>query len=634
MNTIQFRSSRVARGGRPSPLAAIAMMLAITLSITACDRKDRQSTAQSGSSSAARHESPESPGRSEPPNTIDPYWVHRATPNARVAVVFVHGLFGSTTSSWVNGNGRRFFDFVEAHEGVGDRVDIFAFGFTSEMFGSGSLDIREAANKMEASLKFHGVWNYPTVVFVAHSLGGLVTLRELVAHPERRDRVPLVVLYATPGFGADIARLGTLASRNPALRQLLPADENAVLQQLHQDWQLAERKPTVVCAYEKAEMAGRLIVPWTSAVALCDKAEAAIGGANHIDIVKPDRANHDSVIVLINALNDYVLGDGDTTFLQAPDFTTESDTWVMSLQGARTSARLLNTGASRLDYTVSQVSDVTLAVTPSPTPRSIPGCSAESRNNNRCPVEQLELLLLQGELKDEYSFVLSTATMGDRQVRVRIRDKSAVLAAQTAVETAVAEHLRLALAQPQTAQQLSVMNETERSEAIARIAQEGLVAKLPGTAPQAAAFLTADILSSAGFAQPATKSLEQAGIDTSGSANAESVLHLKARIRERDPAISNEWLLRPGIGANLGESIPNERIDMDALKAEQIKAWSQLSDQMQTVPSLRADGLQLKGDVLNQQGDHEAALQQYQQAMLIKPSPALQERARAVERQR
>ena len=65
-----------------------------------------------------------------------------------VAVVFVHGLFGDTLGTWTHANGGTFFKYLKASPQVGAQVDVFAFGFTSKMLGSGSLDIREAANKL------------------------------------------------------------------------------------------------------------------------------------------------------------------------------------------------------------------------------------------------------------------------------------------------------------------------------------------------------------------------------------------------------------------------------------------------------------------------------------------------------
>jgi pimeloyl-ACP methyl ester carboxylesterase len=168
-------------------------------------------------------------------NATDPQWVIQAAPHAKVAVVFVHGVFGDTLGTWTNDNGETFFRLLRAQPDVGPQLDIFAFGFTSNMFERGSFDIREAANKLHDSLQYKGVLNYPTVVFVAHSMGGLVVLRDLLTRRELLDKVPLIVLYATPQEGAQIALIADYVAHNPALAQMLPADGNAYLQQLNDD---------------------------------------------------------------------------------------------------------------------------------------------------------------------------------------------------------------------------------------------------------------------------------------------------------------------------------------------------------------------------------------------------------------
>jgi hypothetical protein len=93
-------------------------------------------------------------------NTTDPHWVYPRNPQNKVAVVFIHGLFGDTNGTWTNKNGKTFFELLKENPDVGPNVDIYAFGFTSEMIGAGSLDIAEAAAKLNEFLDFHRVSSY------------------------------------------------------------------------------------------------------------------------------------------------------------------------------------------------------------------------------------------------------------------------------------------------------------------------------------------------------------------------------------------------------------------------------------------------------------------------------------------
>src|SRR5438309_389588 len=85
-------------------------------------------------------------------NTTDPQWVVQKTPKSKVAVVFVHGIFGDTLGTWTGENKKTFFKYLEEAPDVGSKLDMFAFGFTSNLIRPGSFDIQEAANRLNESL--------------------------------------------------------------------------------------------------------------------------------------------------------------------------------------------------------------------------------------------------------------------------------------------------------------------------------------------------------------------------------------------------------------------------------------------------------------------------------------------------
>ena len=229
-------------------------------------------------------------------NTSDPQWISRQEPNAPVAVVFVHGIFGDTIGTW-SGSKTSFFDILKQNN---PNVDIFAFGFTSSMFKRGSLAVDEAANLLYARLENEGVLAYPSIFFVNHSMGGLIVMRMLIQRPDVREKTPEIVLFGTPTEGAQITKLASRVINNPALVDMLPADKNTFLRSLDTDFKALSNKPRVWCGYEKIPIAGVMIVPSTSASRLCDSSLAI--AANHIDIVKPDRVKHDSFMIVQQAL--------------------------------------------------------------------------------------------------------------------------------------------------------------------------------------------------------------------------------------------------------------------------------------------------------------------------------------------
>jgi hypothetical protein len=243
-------------------------------------------------------------------NGTEPQWIYQNEPHSDVALVFVHGIFGDTIRTWTNSNGESLFHIVENDPFFGKRVGIFAFGFTSNMFKSGSLRIQEAADVLHAQLKFHHVLDYPKIVFVAHSMGGLVVMRELLTHRELLGRVPAMVFYATPQEGSEIASIAKYIARNPALEEMIPGDKNGYLSLLDSEWKSipSKERPVIECAYEKKPMYGKTIVDRSSATRFCDGPSIGIA-EDHVGIVKPDNNEHGSVILLINTLSDYVFGD-------------------------------------------------------------------------------------------------------------------------------------------------------------------------------------------------------------------------------------------------------------------------------------------------------------------------------------
>jgi len=378
-------------------------------------------------------------------NATDPQWVSQANPPAKVAVVFVHGLFGDTLGTWRNDNGETFFRLLKSQPGVGDKVDVFAFGFTSNMFQPGSFTIQEAANQLHQSLQYKGVLDYPTIVFAAHSMGGLVVLRELLTRREMLGKVPLLVLYATPQEGAQIAAIADHVANNPALAQMVPADSNAYLQQLNDDWKSLADRPHVTCAYEKLATHGMLIVPWSSATRFCDGAPSAID-ADHIGIVKPDRLEHPSLVVMVNALNQFVMGKQLTAKLDTPDFLPEGDHFVFRMGDpfGTSMARLVNAGGSKLTFTLAQISDPHLYLTPDDTPRDILAKQ----------MQPLHVVLTLGATAAEYRFVVQSDASPDRLVVVRVDNFAELAKKQADLLRSISHDVNGKLADPATVQRL------------------------------------------------------------------------------------------------------------------------------------------------------------------------------------
>ena len=526
--------------------------------------------------------------------------------------------------TWTNANGKTFFDLVNENDQLKGKADAFVYGFPSYLFKGGSFDIQQAANRLHERLEYAQVMNYPAVVFVAHSMGGLVVMRELLTHHEILGRVPVVVFYATPMEGSLIAELGQEFSPNSALAQMTEANGNTLLQQLNDEWRALSDKerPHVRCAYENETVGPLKIVPWSSATRFCEGATPAIE-ANHITIVKPDRPGADAIVILANALNDYVLGHNLEVRLETPDFTPEGDDNIFVLTQAigRQPARLVNAGGMKLRYTLAESSDPGLLLWPDNTPKEI----------GKGEIDTMHIATSSGATKPEYHFVIKVDTLHDKKVTVRVPDPTALNDQKAEVAHKVAQQIEATLSDPQVMKLLqdAPTNDSAAPAAVVEAARAEVARQSPGLPESAQWVLTADLLTSLNWPTLASRALQ----------NAEKV----------SPAVVNQPGVRylSGIvAAQSGETRVFANAYTPVLSHEQIAAWAPpqplattqnaelgtaLARYMRAFPALKVFGLSLQGDVESWRGNEALARAAYSEAVAIRPSPSVSNRLTILE---
>ncbi|MFC4763907.1 alpha/beta fold hydrolase [Dyella koreensis] len=552
-------------------------------------------------------------------STTPPKWVYQSTPHAQVAVVFVHGIFGDTLGTWTNDNGTTFFKLLKDMPGIGDRVDVYAFGFESYMFKGGSLDMLGAADKLDDYLKAAGVWDYPSVVFVAHSMGGLVVMRELVKHRERLDQVPLLVLYATPQEGASITSLAQHVVSNPAIAEMFQLDSNTYLQTLDSDWRSLdkEQRPTVVCARETKETHGVMIVPMSSSSRFCDDAPSAIGGADHLSIVKPQSADDHAVVVLFNALREVVFGTPEHPLLALPSFKEEDNHWTFDLHSPNgdNAAVLTNNGKHMLNYTTTADSDLQLW---RPDQGGIPSGHSGV----------LLLAIRPSSIRAQYSFDIQVPVLGSRHVIVHVPDVSAVQGKQDELLSNMAAHMKEYLATvPPT------LSTEERNAGLAAAAGDVLAKASPDLPPSARWVMTADALAFVGLNDVASHALNKAGQtspDILRSPTAQLVAQSIATQSGKPQQITGDAVV-PKLTTEVANAKFTANQDrLSHIIATDPQAWTDLSAKFQDIPVMQSEGLGLKGDVLKAQGKVEDAKKAYIDAGKAKSSPLIDRKIEAV----
>jgi pimeloyl-ACP methyl ester carboxylesterase len=588
---------------RSSPLLSAGMMLAlcaVLILLTAC------------------------PGPERILNTTDPQWVHRKDPNAKVVLVFVHGIFGDTLGTWTNPNGTRFFDLVDKDPDLGPKVDSYAFGYTSRMFGSGSFDIQEAANRLHIYLDHAGVLGYPAIVFVAHSMGGLVVLRELLTHREMLDRVKLILLYATPQEGAQITTIARKVAHNPALEQMLPADRDGYLRLLNDEWKGLEaaKRPPIRCAYEKRPTYGVMVVPWSSATRYCDETALAVD-ANHLTIANPDRPGHDSMVFLSTMLKQYVLGKQLVAKLETPDFQMEKDYALLTISDpfGRRDARLVNAGGTKLTYTLEQFPDRELYVIPGPGPDDLAPTSTRT----------LQFVVGYGAKDAEYRFLLTSDAPTNQKVVVRIQNLPAVQMARSETAQEAARKLDQAFSDKQELERLkrAGADDPAASKRILDTVRDTIGKRSPQLTPSGQWLLSAELLNSVNWPGLAVRALQNAQ-------KAEpAVVHVPAvhRLASVSATLAGKSQVFAGVPVRpldvrtaRAEVGTNPWTDARACGATCMGATASLADQLQQIPSLAAHGSSLQGDLKSAEGDARGAIKAYKDAAYIRESPSISHR--------
>lgn len=212
--------------------------------------------------------------------------LNSASSNKSVCVVFVHGIFGDD-SSWGKGD-VSLPKLLASDPQLSSMVDIFLFEYSSPWLSNASK-IPDLAAQLRGALEDNQVWTkHKQVIFVAHSMGGLIVRQDLITEGDHVLQVPMLYFYAVPTNGAAVTDVARHISDNPQLRGMLPLEGNDFLDAVMIDWLADERLKRIktFCAFESLDTDGIRIVPQSSALSLCTEVADPFT-ADHIQIVKP-----------------------------------------------------------------------------------------------------------------------------------------------------------------------------------------------------------------------------------------------------------------------------------------------------------------------------------------------------------
>lgn len=220
-------------------------------------------------------------------------------------IVFVHGLHGDR-DTWRARNEAYWPDLLRVDPHFA-HSDVFVAEYPTPS-SSGRYSTTQLAQRLWQSLKDNRVWDHREVVFIAHSLGGLITEEMLLNHPADAAKTRFIVSYATPHEGSFVASFAKLYDSDPLLTDLRDSNDNDFLINLEQHWRGSPATARIhrYCAYEALDTAagegvGLLlhahsrVVTYYSATFGCDTDTPPQKiNADHIDIVKPTGRDSDA----------------------------------------------------------------------------------------------------------------------------------------------------------------------------------------------------------------------------------------------------------------------------------------------------------------------------------------------------
>jgi pimeloyl-ACP methyl ester carboxylesterase len=201
-------------------------------------------------------------------------------------IVFVHGIFGDGTSTWTNADTKKYWPDLLTTDDVFAKTDIYVHSYFTP-FLTQSYTIDQLIENMRAVFDKDAIFtSHEEVIFLCHSMGGLIVRGYLKRYQENAKKVPFIYFFSTPTDGSHIAQMTALLSANPQLGGMVPIDSNEYLLGMQKDWRAMTARILSVCAYEMLDTYKFRIVDERSATSLCDGPVTPFA-KDHIQIVKP-----------------------------------------------------------------------------------------------------------------------------------------------------------------------------------------------------------------------------------------------------------------------------------------------------------------------------------------------------------
>lgn len=248
-------------------------------------------------------------------------------------ILFIHGFTGGK-ETWNNPEHGYFFDQLLTIEGIAANFDVAVFEYFTKLtniFADAStavgrlkslfnnlqpkakknISVEEISELLKTQIRFE-LAPYRNVVIVAHSMGGLVAKRCVLKDLQQglTSKVKLVLSFAVPHLGADLASYGKLLSNNQQIRDLAPLSE--LCPEMNDEWVKFSIKPAIKYFYGTYDG----FVKKHSAIGTDNLTQDIIAcDDDHLSIVKPNGPSSIAVTAAAHFLMDFLQSDANCSLL-------------------------------------------------------------------------------------------------------------------------------------------------------------------------------------------------------------------------------------------------------------------------------------------------------------------------------
>jgi len=292
------------------------------------------------------------------PASIPTWYIYND--RSETVIVFIHGIFGDNRATWFykdseeTGN-NSYWPFIVSEDETFEKPSIFLAGYYTSP-GSGNYSLADISKAIYTALDKRDsdkrrVLDKRSILFVAHSTGGLVARHILSHHQEAfKGNVVGLALFASPSYGSRLASsLGFVASVfNNKLAKELQWGSSAITE-LDDDYKTLVHSQVIenLDCVEAIEnhfiihfdwlplFSGSSVVEPSAAGRYC--LSSLIPDSNHASIVKPPNQSHESHQMLARFYTD--------TF-KPMALGASQRTWTALFESS--SVRFINSGKQRL----------------------------------------------------------------------------------------------------------------------------------------------------------------------------------------------------------------------------------------------------------------------------------------------